>query len=106
MKIKKLGIFHVVFCVLLTNFWTNFFAAEPQFTRLNSSAIGSATDSTGCAWGDYDGDGFIDLAVSAFNRNYYLYRNRGNGDFDLITNDVVATSGSSFGACWGDYDND
>ena len=43
----------------------------------------------GCAWVDYDGDGFIDLFDSNYNifqqLPSYLYRNNGNGTFTRQT---------------------
>jgi len=78
-----------------------------MFTRVQSDPVVLMGSSTGCAWGDYNNDGWIDLAVSTFTGNYLLYTNNGNGTFTRVTTgDVVATSGSSFGACWSDYDND
>ena len=60
----------------------------------------------GSAWGDYDGDGKLDLYVSNMNGPSRLYHNEGNGKF----RDVAATLGvaaSDGFACWfWDYDND
>jgi hypothetical protein len=60
----------------------------------------------GCAIGDYDNDGRLDLFVPNYGSNA-LYRNRGDGTFD----NVSAATGVGFanhgvGAAWGDYDND
>ena len=81
--------------------------AADMFTRVQSDPVVLLGSSTGCAWGDYNNDGWIDLAVSTFTGNYLLYTNNGNGTFTRVTTgDVAATSGASFGACWSDYDND
>ena len=54
----------------------------------------------GVAWGDYDGDGHIDLIVT---NNRTLYHNEGNGTFSRIfSGPRVGGEGSA----WGDYDND
>lgn len=76
---------------------------------------------SGAAWGDYDGDGYLDLYVSniagpmtsspdqiasspASNR---LYHNNGNGTFTDVTAQAgVGYKGLCNGAAWGDYDND
>ncbi|WP_347302573.1 CRTAC1 family protein [Croceibacterium sp. TMG7-5b_MA50] len=65
-----------------------------------------AAGGVGCAIGDYDNDGRLDLFVPSYGANG-LYRNKGDGTFE----DVSAKTGVSFvnhsvGAAWGDYDND
>ncbi len=80
------------------------------------------------AWGDYDGDGWIDLFIgnemvnpdqtlpTAFGQEgatqfpphpCQLYRNRGDGRFEEVAGQVgLAARGYVKGAAWGDYDND
>jgi len=64
------------------------------------------------AWGDYDNDGDLDLALTggddAGNRFTHLYRNRREtADFALnIANVSNLTQVSSSSLAWGDYDND
>jgi len=63
------------------------------------------------AWGDYDQDGSVDLAIAG--RNYYwdtvlrLYRNRPSG---VLTNDetfnITSTRRVASSLAWIDYDND
>ena len=92
--------------------------------------------SMGCAWGDYDRDGFLDFVVvrhlaeddpEAFDLRFYayavrplaLYHNNGDGTFTEVTHllgDATAPSGSQgeYGNLWGagfqpawvDFDND
>src|SRR5450755_574812 len=63
----------------------------------------------GCAWGDYDNDGFPDLFVTQYGRNV-LYRNNGNGTFTDVTDKagVAGTESGAFhsGATFFDYDRD
>jgi enediyne biosynthesis protein E4 len=66
------------------------------------------------AWGDYNGDGWMDYVVasSTFNnndRNAYLMQNDGDGTFTDVsaTSDLqISTSGNPCAVIWTDYDND
>jgi len=92
--------------------------------------------SSGCAWGDYDNDGFLDLVVvryidesnpDAFSKRLYyfdvrplsLFRNKGDGTFSnethLLNGDPSPSRkrgdygniwGSGFQPKWVDFDND
>jgi tetratricopeptide (TPR) repeat protein len=57
----------------------------------------------GAAWGDYNGDGWLDLVVTGYN-SLILYRNR-EGKFTIDTN-FPAPPGFWAGAAWADFDND
>ena len=64
----------------------------------------------GCAWGDYDNDGFPDLYVTQFGRNV-LYHNNGDGTFTDVTDKAGVGAlefGAPFhsGATFFDYDRD
>ena len=77
---------------------------------------GGDARSTGAAWGDYDGDGFLDLYVSnhlhlagdGYDHHDYFYHNNGDGTFtdvsDLLGRDRL--DGHGFAATWTDYDDD
>ena len=65
-----------------------------------------ANSTKSLAWGDYDGDGDLDLAVGNYSELNQLYRNDGSG---LATSAVIVTSlvaASSTSIAWGDYNND
>ncbi len=62
----------------------------------------------GAAWGDYDGDGYLDLFVSSLlHEGNRLYHNRGDGTFDDVAGELGLTDRDSSFACWfWDFDND
>jgi FG-GAP-like repeat/ASPIC and UnbV len=61
----------------------------------------------GAAWGDYDGDGRLDLFVSNMGQESRLYRNEGGGRFKDVARETGITGPSMSFACWfWDYDND
>lgn len=82
---------------------------NPHYSKLISSPISQEGGaSLSASWGDYDGDGLLDLFVGNFSghRNF-LYRNRGEGSFEKITTGLLATDiGETQGSAWADYDND
>jgi FG-GAP-like repeat/ASPIC and UnbV len=61
----------------------------------------------GSAWGDYDGDGRLDLFVSNMGQPCRLYHNEGAGKFRDVAPDLGVTGSDLSFACWfWDYDND
>jgi hypothetical protein len=87
---------------------------DGTFTRITNSIVANDLGyEYGCAWGDYDNDGFLDLFVA--NRDIdgdpsvvnFLYHNNGDGTFTKITTgSPVNEYSDSSGGSWADYDND
>jgi FG-GAP-like repeat/ASPIC and UnbV len=60
----------------------------------------------GCAIGDYDNDGDLDVFAANYGHNL-LYRNNGNGTFTEVGKALgVGVENHAVSADWGDYDND
>ena len=60
----------------------------------------------GCAAGDYDNDGHVDLAIST-SQGVILYHNQGNGTFQEVTDAAgVRSDGLTLGITFIDYDHD
>ena len=65
-----------------------------------------ADGGVGCAIGDYDNDGDLDIFVPSYGHNL-LYRNDGDGTFTEVGRSLgVGVENHAVGADWGDYDND
>jgi uncharacterized protein YijF (DUF1287 family) len=90
---------------------------DGTFTRVTLGSLsGDSAESTGCAWGDYDNDGFMDLYVASGGgaedrglQNGFLYRNNGTGTFRDVTTRAglgVETRFVGWGAAIQDLDND
>jgi tetratricopeptide (TPR) repeat protein len=61
----------------------------------------------GSAWGDYDGDGRLDLFVANMGQECRLYHNEGDGKFRDVGPQLGITGADTSFACWfWDYDND
>jgi hypothetical protein len=79
---------------------------DPTFTKITTGPVATdGGDSSGCAWGDYDNDGFVDLFVGNNPSFNALYRNNGDGTFSKITNAAPALD-RGYGCAWGDFNND
>jgi hypothetical protein len=76
------------------------------FTRVYNVLTSSSMYGTTCAWGDYNNDGWLDLAVTNSNQNNQLFQNLGNGNFVLSSTIVNSDGGVTSNPAWEDYDND
>lgn len=79
------------------------------FTEVAAHAgvLGDKGRSLGATWADFDGDGWPDLYVANDLTPNQLFRNRGDGTFEDITNQArVADYRSGMGLAVGDWDGD
>ncbi len=78
------------------------------FTKVTDGpVVNDGGSSYGCTAADIDNDGDIDLFVSNYNENNFLYLNNGDGTFTKVTSgSIVTDGGKSVGCAFGDYDND
>ena len=81
---------------------------DGAFTKVTSGRIvNDGGSSRSCSWGDYDNDGFIDLAVSDDGGGIFLYHNEAGASFTRVLDTPIAQDyGNCYGISWADYDND
>jgi hypothetical protein len=88
--------------------------AEPMFIKITTGdVVNDHMNSTQGAWGDYDGDGYLDLAVTG---GYWdtsgaihsvLYHNDGSGNLTKVTVGPIAENRDRCAyLAWADCDND
>jgi hypothetical protein len=80
---------------------------DGTFTDVTARAgVGGKGYGMGCAFADYDNDGFVDIYVTNVGPNV-LYHNNGDGTFtDVTARAGVGDAHFSTSAVWGDYDRD
>ena len=74
----------------------------------HQSGITRIGESWGNAWGDFDGDGYLDLWATNHKHKPSLYRNNGDGTFTDIIDEIWDTNpyADTHGVAWADFDND
>jgi hypothetical protein len=80
------------------------------FTKMTANFLGTKVSggySEGCAWADYDNDGFLDIFVARYGWDWLLHNN-GDGSFTRLTDNtgIPPDNQDSYGLMWGDYDGD
>jgi hypothetical protein len=92
----------VIFLIVLAASRTTV-PAQTTFTKIILDDLGA----TGCAWGDVNNDGFLDLFLTEYAGTNVFYLNNTNGTFTKITQgEPVAAADYHVECAWGDYDND
>lgn len=78
------------------------------FSRVSDNLLATQTTSSSCpAFGDFDNDGDMDLFLTEWGSDNWLFKNNGGGSFTKITGtEINANRLVSTTASWGDYDND
>jgi hypothetical protein len=82
---------------------------DGSFTRVTNNVIlKDSGNFRGCAWVDWNNDGYPDLAVVTLGTGNYLYQNKGDGSFTKLENNDIVNDAmdQSTVAAWGDFDRD
>jgi hypothetical protein len=104
----------VVTLFLFAVLGTTVAAAVPQSEPPVSASDGPLFEDSGIslpgtfqgavAWGDYDGDGDLDIVMTSGYAFSEVFRNDGNGVFTDVDAGLITVNGGS--VAWGDYDGD
>jgi PKD repeat protein len=81
---------------------------DGTFSRETESLLATQLTSSSCpAVGDFDNDGYLDIFLTEWGHDNWLFYNNGDGTYQKLTGmEVNANNLVSTTACWGDYDND
>ncbi len=99
----RIWVLFLVFCSS-SSAWSNI-----QFQNVSHQAgITRVGESWGNAWGDFDGDGYLDLWATNHKHKPSLYRNNQDGTFTDIIDEVwdAYHFADTHGVAWADFDND
>jgi len=77
-----------------------------DFIDATTGVAGDTRDTYGTAWGDYNGDGFMDLYLANSGTANRLLEGDGAGNFTDVTASPLGDTGAGRGVAWADYDND
>ena len=93
--------------LLAASIFNAVYAADIEFTPVQTETFSDPLGQSN-AWGDYDNDGDLDLAVVFLNGPLRLYENRGTAGFVDVGQAVnlITNPGNARAVAWGDYDND
>ncbi len=81
---------------------------DGAFIELENELSEASGFSSGSAWGDFDNDGLPDVFIpNQRGQNNFIYRNAGNGSFQLLSNATPSQGGGlSFASSLADIDAD
>lgn len=77
-----------------------------DFIDATAGPLGDADDTYGVAWGDYNGDGYLDIYLANSGSANKLLRGDSTGAFTDVTAESLGNEGHGRGVAWADYDND
>ena len=80
--------------------------SEPTSLYALTGEAASTLNSYSASWGDYDGDGDLDLYVANYTQVDSLYRNDAGVMTPVAVTTMTTGTSNSFGGAWGDYDGD
>jgi hypothetical protein len=94
-------------CAALVSVSLTSFGQDVVFTPIQEELFSDAYGQSN-AWGDYDNDGDLDLAVLFLDRPVRLYENDGSGEFSEVaaSRNLIAPNGNARSVAWADYDAD
>lgn len=110
---RQLKLIHALVAPVVAAFAVSVTAQHPFVRVLDTGDWGHYAANAGASWGDYDGDGDLDIYAPSTNPSLSLnsvYRNDGGGVFTRMNEsdvgDLALDDGSARLGIWADMDND
>jgi enediyne biosynthesis protein E4 len=79
---------------------------EGVFTGVMVDSLQRTFEAGSSSWCDHNGDGHLDMFITATDSSSVLMTSDGEGDYTNSTAGALAAVGNCVGVAWADYDND
>ncbi|MBC8366937.1 VCBS repeat-containing protein [bacterium] len=88
--------------------WSDYFSiyGPAEWSDAGLPPVDNSGNGQSAAWGDYDGDGMVDIYLANKYEDNCLFQNLGGGSFEDMAADPLNAVGDCQASAWADMDND